>query len=118
MKKNLYILIFIFIFCNNFQLNAEEIPYLLTASAKGDLETVKAIISSGGDPNTEDKDNVNALMYASRKNQVEVVKYLISRGAEVNKVENDGWTALMFASKKNHNETNSIGSVLLRGVWL
>jgi ankyrin repeat protein len=97
MKKILYIL-FIFIFCNIFELNSEEIPYLLTASAKGDLETVKAIIQSGGDPNTEDKDKINALMYASRKNQVAIVEYLISQGAKVNKVENDGWTALMFAA--------------------
>ena len=28
-------------------IQAEEIPYLLTASAKGDIETVKAIIGSG-----------------------------------------------------------------------
>ena len=82
MKKILYIL-FVFIFCGIFQLKAEEISYLLTASAKGDLETVKAIIQSGGDPNTEDKDKINALMYASRKNQVAIVEYLISQGAEI-----------------------------------
>ena len=98
--KNIIRILFIYILCNVIQLNAEEIPYLLTASAKGDLETVKAVIESGGDPNTADKDSVSALMYATRKNQLEIVKYLISKGAKINKVENDGWTALMFAAKK------------------
>ena len=98
--KNILHILFFYILCSVTQLNAEEIPYLLTASAKGDIETVKAIIQSGGDPNTEDKDKISALMYASRKNQVAIVEYLISQGAEINKVENDGWTALMFAAKK------------------
>ena len=44
---------------------AEEISYLLTASSKGDIDTVKAIIESGGSPNTRDKDDITALMYAS-----------------------------------------------------
>ena len=93
-------ILFILISTNISQLYAEEIPYLLTASAKGDIETVKAIIESGGDPNSMDKDNINALMYASRKNKVEIVEYLISKGADVNNVENDGWTALMIEAKK------------------
>ena len=95
--KNIVHILFIYILCSVIQLNAEEIPYLLTASAKGDLETVKAVIESGGNPNTEDKDMISALMYASRKNQIEIVKYLISQGAKVNKIESDGWTALMLS---------------------
>ena len=48
MKKILkkILLILLFIFSSN--LVAEEVPFLLTAAAKGDLETVKAIIESGG----------------------------------------------------------------------
>ena len=103
--KNILNIFFIYIFLSITQLNAEEIPYLLTSSAKGDIETVKAIIESGGDPNTEDKDKISALMYAARKNKVEIVEYLISQGAKINKVENDGWTALMFAAKKNYTST-------------
>ena len=56
--KNILHILFFYILCSVTQLNAEEIPYLLTASAKGDIETVKAIIQSGGDPNTEDKDKI------------------------------------------------------------
>ena len=99
--KNISYILLLFALFNLTQLKAEEIPYLLTASAKGDIETVKAIIESGGNPNTEDKDKITALMYAARKNKGEVVKYLISQGARINKIENDGWTALMFAAKKN-----------------
>ncbi len=68
-----------FCFLFSFSIKAEDIPYLLTASSKGDIESVKAIIESGGSVNTEDGNNVTALMYASRKNQVEVAKYLISK---------------------------------------
>ena len=87
---------------------SEEIPYLLSASGKGDLETVQAIIESGGDPNTVDKDNVSALMYAARKNQFAIADYLISKGANINDAEEDGWTALMYAAKKNHIEVIKI----------
>ena len=79
MKKILkeVLLILLFIFSSN--LVAEEVPFLLTAAAKGDLETVKAIIESGGSANTEDKDKLTALMYAVRKDNIEVVKYLIKK---------------------------------------
>ena len=60
--KNILHILFVYILCHVIQLNAEEIPYLLTASAKGDLETVKSVIESGGNPNTEDKDSISALM--------------------------------------------------------
>ena len=85
-KKIFIYLIFLSIFFSSF-IKAEEIPYLLTASSKGDVEMVKAIIDSGGNPNSRDKDNITALMYASRKNQVEIVEYLISKGALINKTE-------------------------------
>ena len=72
MKIFIYLISF-FIFFSLFS-RAEEIPYLLTASSKGDIDTVKAIIESGGSANTRDNDNITALMYASRKNQVEIVQ--------------------------------------------
>ncbi len=108
MKKILkkILLILLFIFSSN--LVAEEVPFLLTAAAKGDLETVKAIIESGGSANTEDKDKLTALMYAVRKDNIEVVKYLIKHGAKVNAIENEGWSALMFAAKKGYTKSAEI----------
>ena len=87
---------------------AEEVPFLLTAAAKGDLKTVEAIIESGGSPNTEDKDKITALMYAARKDNVEIVKYLLKKGAKVNAIESGGWSALMFAAKKGYVSTAEI----------
>lgn len=68
-------------------LSAEDVPYILTASAKGDIESVRAIINSGGNPNTLDKDKITALMYAARKNQTNIVNLLIENGAKINEVE-------------------------------
>ena len=87
MKLFINILLYICILFS-YSIRSEDVSYLLTASSKGDLETVKAIIESGGNPNTEDGNKVTALMYASRKNQVEVARYLINKGAKVNKQDN------------------------------
>ena len=95
------------VFAFNPPLFAEDVPYILTASAKGDIESVRAIIDSGGNPNTIDKDKVTALMYAARKNQVGIVKLLLANGAKINKADEDGWTALMFAAKKNYTDTKN-----------
>ena len=75
--------------------NAEEsVNYLLTAAAKGDLETVSAILESGGNPNTKDEDGVTALMYAVRKDMDKVVALLIKKGASVNAIESNGWSCI------------------------
>jgi ankyrin repeat protein len=86
----------------------ENIPYLLTVSAKGDLATVRAMLNGGTNPNVRDADGVTALMYAARKDQSEVVKALIENGADVNAKDNGGWTALMLASRKNHLKTAEV----------
>ena len=61
MKIFINILLYICILFS-YSIKSEDIPYLLTASSKGDLESVKAIIESGGNPNTEDGNKVTALM--------------------------------------------------------
>ena len=67
-NKAIYSLfLFIFLIPTSF---AEDVPYILTAAARGDIDSVQAIIDSGGNPNTLDKDKVTALMYAARKNPV------------------------------------------------
>ncbi|MGZ8258672.1 MAG: hypothetical protein ACXWTR_05795, partial [Methylotenera sp.] len=37
---------------------AEEVPYLLTAASKGDLDTVSAMLTSGASANTKDGDGI------------------------------------------------------------
>ena len=84
---------------------AEDIPYLLTAASKGDIETVRAMLNSGASPNTKDADGITALMYAARKGNAEVAAALIEKGAEINAKDSGGWTPLMFAAKKNYVDT-------------
>jgi ankyrin repeat protein len=83
----------------------EDVPYLLTVSAKGDIATLRALLESGTNPNTRDIDNVTALMYAARKDKSEIVKALLERGADPNAKDNSGWTALMLAARKNYLKT-------------
>jgi ankyrin repeat protein len=78
----------------------EDIAYLMTASSKGDIETVKAMLKSGVNPNTKDHDDITALMYAARKNRTDVATFLISKGADINAKDSGGWTPLMLPLKK------------------
>ena len=83
----------------------EELPYLLTVAASGDMETLNAMLQAGTNPNTKDADGITALMYAARKDQVEAARALLKSGAKVNAQDSGGWTPLMFAAKKNHVAT-------------
>ncbi|MDG1445864.1 MAG: ankyrin repeat domain-containing protein, partial [Methylophilaceae bacterium] len=42
---------------------ADDIPYLLTMSSKGDVTIVNGLLESGVNPNTVDSDGISALMY-------------------------------------------------------
>lgn len=83
----------------------ENIPFLLIASAKGDVKTVSAMLEGGASPNTQDAEGVTALMYAARKDRAPVVKLLLEKGAQINTKDQTGWTALIFAAKKNNIAT-------------
>lgn len=77
-----------------------NISYLLIASSKGDLATVKALLKSGANPNVTDSEKITPIMYAARKNQAAVITELLANGADINAKDQGGWTALMFAAKK------------------
>ena len=81
---------------------ADDVPYLLTVSSKGDVKSVKAMLETGANPNAQDIDGLTALMYATRKDKAEVVNLLLSKGADPNLRDSSGWTALMYAAKKNY----------------
>lgn len=93
------------LFCSAFTFAVESVPFLLIASAKGDIKTVSAMLESGTSANTQDSDGVTALMYAARKNRAEVAKLLLEKGANINAKDQTGWTALIFAAKKNNLAT-------------
>ena len=75
-------------------------PALYTASAKGDIVTVKALLDQGTDVNEKGGGGLlndsNALKAASSTGHTDIVKLLLDRGANVNAASgNMGWTALL-----------------------
>jgi ankyrin repeat protein len=72
------------------------------ASAQGDLEHVKELISAGWDIECTDEHGATPLFAASFKGQAEVAKFLISKGADVNRGNVARYTPLMTASREKH----------------
>ncbi len=75
---------------------------LMRASAKGDLETVKRLLSEGTDVNATDMHGRTALIEAAWSGNLEVAEFLIKKGADVNASDSAGYTALMRASEEGH----------------
>jgi ankyrin repeat protein len=73
------------------------------ASSKGDLSTVKKLLTEGADVNATDSSGRTALVEAAWGGHTDIVKYLIEKGANVNTGDNVGYTALMRASEEGHN---------------
>ncbi|ODV83520.1 hypothetical protein CANARDRAFT_29959 [[Candida] arabinofermentans NRRL YB-2248] len=65
---------------------------LMTASQKGDIETISKLIDSKDsiiDVNSKLSDTVSALHWACLNNKLSTVKYLVSKGAEVDCIGGD-----------------------------
>lgn len=73
---------------------------LLSASNKGDLESVKAALKNGASPNAKDaKTGQTPLMLAATRGYVAIVQMLIFKGAKLDlQEEKYGQTALMLAA--------------------
>eukprot|EP01098_Paradermamoeba_levis_P002605 TRINITY_DN1301_c0_g1_i2.p1 TRINITY_DN1301_c0_g1~~TRINITY_DN1301_c0_g1_i2.p1 ORF type:complete len:233 (-),score=28.95 TRINITY_DN1301_c0_g1_i2:383-1081(-) len=56
----------------------------IEAARRGDLTTVKNMVSSGIDPSTKDANGTSALHVAAVGGQLEVVKFLVATGADLN----------------------------------
>jgi hypothetical protein len=78
----------------------------MSASQKGHLEVVQALLGHDAEPNTAGtRDGSTALMFASQKGHLEVVQALLDHKADPNTARtSDGSTALMFASQCGHLE--------------
>jgi hypothetical protein len=71
---------------------------LMQASAKGDLEEIRRLVSSGADPNAQDSSGWTALMYAAQTDRAEATRILLEAGAGPNARSYLGQTALMAVS--------------------
>src|SRR5258706_4571850 len=57
---------------------------LLTATRKGDLVQVKALIAKGADVNAKSPYGSTALFFACDRGHTEIIKFLLEKGADVN----------------------------------
>jgi len=64
--------------------------------AKGDIETVKKLLSIGEDVNQK-SDGMTPLMYAAKYNRTEILELLIERGADLKAKSDNKMTALKYA---------------------
>ncbi|KAL6793695.1 WD40 repeat-like protein [Trichoderma sp. SZMC 28013] len=84
--------------------NAEWIP-LITASSRGDIGTVKELLSAGAAADgTDIIFGRTALSWASAGGHMPVVQLLLNKAVDVNSQDNDGWTPMHWASERGHED--------------
>jgi hypothetical protein len=88
---------------------------LMTASRRGDLAVMTALIDAGADINRQDQwvNGWTPMLHALHKQQRKAVALLLERGANPNQAGWSGETPLMFAALDNDTETMSL--LLARG---
>ncbi|CAG8696305.1 ankyrin repeat-containing domain protein [Gigaspora rosea] len=64
------------------------------AAGDGNIERVKALISTGISPNIQDQNGYTPLAAAVSYNHIELVEFLLSQGADINFPDHDGDTVL------------------------
>lgn len=64
--------------------------------AKGDIETVRKLISLGADVN-EKSNGMTPVMYAAKFNRTDILELLITYGADLKAKSDKGMTALKYA---------------------
>ena len=70
------------------------------ASARGDVQAVRALIREGADPNAAQADGLTALHWAALNNQVEIAEVLLYAGANAQPTTRlGGYTPLHLASR-------------------
>lgn len=88
----------------NISVNWSKEPYrdtaLISVSAAGYTELVRALLAAGADVDAKDFGDNNALVWATINVRPEVVKALLAAGANVNTKNNKGETALSLARER------------------
>jgi len=95
----------------NKALMSGETP-LMVASKRGNVATVRALLSGGANPNAKEANGgQTALMWALADRQAAVVDELVKHGADVGLASKTGFTPLMFVAQQGDADS---GRILLR----
>ncbi len=80
--------------------------YLVLMNADEDalLETLRAFMARGADPDVANDDGMTPLMFAAFRNRVQLATYLLSAGADPRATAKDDRTALSIARARGHAE--------------
>ena len=88
--------------------NTGGMTALVLAAREGAVESVKALIEAGADPNKVTGDESSAMMVAIQNGHYDIAHYLLEKGANPNLQNNKGWNALYLAVKNRNLETGTI----------
>ena len=75
----------------------EPINEFKSAVWKGDIYSIRSLLSDGIDINETDSEGKTPLMIASAIAHTEMVKLLLAHGANINDKNHSGWTPLIYA---------------------
>ena len=74
----------------------------MTAARTGNLETVRALLAKGANPNAKERNEQTALMWAAAEGHTAIAQALIASGADIRATLVSGFTPLFFAVREGH----------------
>lgn len=78
--------------------STKQVPALIQATVKGNLEAVRALLDGGVDANQAREGGLTALHIATGENMLEIVRALLDKGADPNCKQEAGATPLHIAA--------------------
>lgn len=81
---------------------AEANMELISAAARGDVETVKSLLTQGANVDASDESGVTPLIAAAYGNHVETAQVLIEAGADVNRQDRTQQSAYLIATSEGY----------------
>ena len=88
---------------------------LVQAAEKGDLATVKTLLTSGVSINARGANGATALILAAFSGQVKACRYLIEQGISVGAADDNGFTALMTACESKNASLELVDLLVTKG---